>query len=1815
MPIVSGTASDDILSGTSGDDSISGYGGNDFINGGDGNDMLDGGDDHDDVRGGNGNDIILAGNGDDLLYGNSGDDFLDGGAGFDRVGYYSGATAGVTVDLTLQGAAQDTGQGFDTLVGIEHVSGTAFSDTLIGDNGDNVLWGSAATLIDGVIASTNNDMLIGGGGHDLLIAGIGNHSIDGGSGIDTFRFTENGASETGITLSLLLQGSAQTSGNGSWTLSGIENLSGSISADNLTGDGNDNVLAGDLGDDTLSGGAGNDTLYGDGQINWDTHGTGRSGPIVTYADATGLYVGAVPGNDTLEGGLGNDQLHGGGGIDTASYASAGGGVFAFLYDGGFGEAFGGDGYDQLHGIENLTGSAFNDALYGNSLDNLVSGGGGHDDVRGGGGNDLVYGGAGDDLLYGNAGDDLLDGGDGFDRVGYYSGAAAGVTVDLGLQGVAQNTGQGWDTLVGIENVSGTVYQDTITGDGNDNVLWGAASTVSPGNVATTNNDTISGGGGNDLLILGIGNHVVDGGSGIDTFRFTENGAGETGITLSLMLQGSVQASGNGNWALTGIENLSGSTADDSLTGDGNANVLAGDLGDDSLSGGAGDDTLYGDGQINWDTHGAGRSGPTVTYTDATSLYAGAVPGNDLLEGGLGNDHLDGGGGIDRATYANACGSVAVNLEWGSATGADGEDTLANIEDLTGSEFGDVLTGSSAANAIDGLSGNDIISGKGGDDALDGGAGDDQIWGDAGNDTIDGGAGRDVASYSLPAGTIGSLEAIQAEGAIVVRLVQADGSFEELFSVVVSGTGAASVTGLGSMAALGTDTISNVEELRFVIDTFPAPPTEGQVVHLNLAVHVGSFITGSVINDVIDLNDYPGVTNVHAGFGDDTIIGRTSSNDALRGEAGNDTIIGNASNADYDLAAFALPAGMTGTLRVVAGTGADVGRLIVERVDGVTVERLFIVSIAENGIATVQGVSSAAFLGTDSVSGVDALDFILGNGPNQYVTIRMPGVWTAGANLIGGTGQSDLVALGEGDDQVRGNAGDDVLLGGGGDDFFRGGTGIDYFNGGSGFDRISFFETAAIQAVVADLRTGLITNDGFGNAEIMVGIEGLGGGTAFPDTFYGNDDANFILVDVGDTARSFGGDDSFQLGSAPALVDGGAGFDIVRLFNLGYLVPDENADGLADSIAPAAAGFVVDLRTGTIRDGYGNSGTIIGIEAVFGSELGDSLTGSLGNDQLSGGGGDDLIDGVSGSDDSVLYLLPGGAGETLSIVEGTGAQQGMKLVVLTSGTTSTTLATVGISGGTTSVTGLGAAAYLGVDTLTNIDRLVFTTVGGASVELSIGSGLVVDGLIAGATVFMDANENGILDSGESFTTSAADGSFSFLSLGSGPIVALGGTNSDTGLPNLVTLSAPKGSSIVNPLTTLVQKVLEQGGADTAEEAASIVASAFGIAPELDLLNLDLVGAAAAGNEAALDAQKVAVQIVALIVAARDAGSEEAAATVLSNLAALAGASAEGEVVDLSDSETLTEALAGAIPPDAIETLIETLAQTNIAIGNSESLEELTRTQAVALTQGNDLDNVLEGGDQADSLSGFGGNDSLKGKAGNDTLDGGTGADTMVGGVGDDLYFVDNPGDLVTEAWGEGTDSVSSSISYTLTAEVEDLTLTGSAANGAGNGLDNVITGNAASNRLNGGGGNDRLVGGDGVDYFTGGAGADTFVGEINATKIVGKGGSISVDVILDYQAGVDKIDLSGIDANTNIAGNQAFAWTKAANPGIGELSIRHFGNMNAAEAALGFDIDGVEGSSSYAGPVAIVLGNVDGGAADFMIVFTGTEQILTADFVL
>jgi Ca2+-binding RTX toxin-like protein len=194
--------------------------------------------------------------------------------------------------------------------------------------------------------------------------------------------------------------------------------------------------------------------------------------------------------------------------------------------------------------------------------------------------------------------------------------------------------------------------------------------------------------------------------------------------------------------------------------------------------------------------------------------------------------------------------------------------------------------------------------------------------------------------------------------------------------------------------------------------------------------------------------------------------------------------------------------------------------------------------------------------------------------------------------------------------------------------------------------------------------------------------------------------------------------------------------------------------------------------------------------------------------------------------------------------------------------------------------------------------------------------------------------------------------------------------------------------------------------------------------------------------------------------------------------------------------------------------------------ADNVERLTLVGAAQRGWGNALANTITGNDAGDRLRGgsgddtisagagndnlFGGNDRdwLSGGAGRDTLDGAAGADTMIGGTGDDTYHVDNPGDQISEAPGEGTDTViAATMFYALGENLENLTLAGASnAVGWGNNLNNRLIGSAGNNALRGGAGNDTLNGGAGADTLTGGVGADRFVFDA---------GQADGDVIADF----------------------------------------------------------------------------------------------------
>lgn len=179
--------------------------------------------------------------------------------------------------------------------------------------------------------------------------------------------------------------------------------------------------------------------------------------------------------------------------------------------------------------------------------------------------------------------------------------------------------------------------------------------------------------------------------------------------------------------------------------------------------------------------------------------------------------------------------------------------------------------------------------------------------------------------------------------------------------------------------------------------------------------------------------------------------------------------------------------------------------------------------------------------------------------------------------------------------------------------------------------------------------------------------------------------------------------------------------------------------------------------------------------------------------------------------------------------------------------------------------------------------------------------------------------------------------------------------------------------------------------------------------------------------------------------------------------------------------------------------------------------------MAQIKGDNKNNTLKGGADNDSLFGFGGNDVLYGMGGDDRLDGGLGNDILSGGNGNDSYVVDNVRDIIKESANAGIDMVTSSVTFTLPANIEELTLIGgSALDGTGQLLNNTIRGNEADNKLIGKGGDDILNGKTGVDALSGGTGNDLLkIKDFNGDVIDGGSGQDVLEVFGSDQS----IDLS------------------------------------------------------------------------------------------
>ena len=489
----------------------------------------------------------------------------------------------------------------------------------------------------------------------------------------------------------------------------------------------------------------------------------------------------------------------------------------------------------------------------------------------------------DDMLDGAAGSGVLDGGDGKDTV-TYAAAAAGVLVDL--ENSANNTGDAaGDSYVGIENLIGSGFGDTLLGNAGDNTIDGGAGADDLD--GRSGDDLLRGGTGDDTYhIDSAGDRVEEAeGEGTDTVLASVSAAlrDHSQHLENLVLTGSGDIDGTGN----GLQNtITGNDGDNVLNGAWNNDVLFGgagndtfldDQGADRMVGGTGDDTYHVDsagdritenagegtdavfssvsfvlrdhsqylenltltGTDDVDGTGNGRDN-TITGNAGDNVLNGAW-GNDVLIGGAGADNLNGGSGAgDTVSYANSSARVIAYLDGTAGIGGDAAgDTLVNVENLIGTDLNDLLYGDDASNTLYGGDGLDLLQGG------------------AGADTLDGGAYFDYASYQ------------DAPGPLTIDLLNPS----------------------NSSAYFAEDTLIDIEFLvgaRNFSNTFRGDNGDNRFV-------------GGIVDDTLSGNG--GADVLQGGFGEDIIYGGDGNDDLwgvfdddmLYGGAGNDRIFGGTGN--------------------------------------------------------------------------------------------------------------------------------------------------------------------------------------------------------------------------------------------------------------------------------------------------------------------------------------------------------------------------------------------------------------------------------------------------------------------------------------------------------------------------------------------------------------------------------------------------------------------------------------------------------------------------------------------------------------------------------------------------------------------------------------------------------------------------------------------------------------------------------------------------------------------------------------------------------
>jgi Ca2+-binding RTX toxin-like protein len=999
----------------------------------------------------------------------------------------------------------------------------------------------------------------------------------------------------------------------------------------------------------------------------------------------------------------------------------------------------------------------------------------------------------------------------------------------------------------------------------------------------------------------------------------------------------------------------------------------------------------------------------------------------------------------------------------------------------------------------------------------GGKGNDTLTGNDAANTLTGGDGNDTLDGSTGADT---LQGGKGNDTYIV---------DNIGDKIIENTGE------------GIDTVKGSIDIDLTSKNFT-----GQEIENIVLLTGATTATGNDLANTITGNDAE--NTLDGGVGADTLAGGKGNDTYLVDNAGDKiTEIAGTGNGFIDtvkagitfsIAPFANVENLTLTgSDDITGTGNTLGNLILGNAGKNTLSggdgNDTLQDLAANGgdsNDTLQGGKGDDVLqddmGDNSLDGGDGNDVLQTTGTGNDTLLG-----GNGDDVLQDSGGTNTLDGGAGNDKLTAGAGNDILLGGDGNDTIQDSGGTNEIHGGKGNDSIVISGKADDTITGDDGDDNIIANGGgtqnlFGNAGNDVLIAGKG--TDHIEGGDGNDVLNggSDTVGGGDTLIGGKGNDIYMVKDGHEIIveNKGEGTDSIRVQS-GFATVDMNDFGSAEIenvlINASTTGVTVTgnalnnvMKAETEGDGQGS-------DVLHGGDGNDTLDGRAidskstnftdGNDQLFGDKGNDTLTGGDGDD-----LLDGGSGND-TMAGGAGNDT---YVVGEAGDKITEIAGQGTADLVKASISFSLAAFGGIEDLTLTGTKSGTT---ADTDAINGTGNALVNHLTG-----NAGDN-VLDGG------------------AGKDVFAGGAGNDTYiLDDLDELGQITETSGEDTIKTALQLTLGVSVAGI-EDYVNTGAKAWSLDFSASSTDFKLTGGSSADvlktgdGDDTLDGGK---------------GDDQ-----------LAGGKGDDTYIVDSLKDTVTEASIGGT--DTVKT---TIAITDGSL--FVNVENFTFLGSAAWKfTGNDSDNTLTGGTGADVLNGGKGNDTLLGNDGNDTLDGGLGNDAMAGAKGNDVYTVDSADDSVTEAAGQGTDLVQTSVDLNLLSdtgfagqEIENIKLLAGATTATGNTLNNVITGNDAGNTLSGGDGNDTLTGGLGNDTLDGGKGNDTMTGGLgNDTYVVDS----ATDKIVESGAGSS----GGIDL---VQSSVTFSLSALTN--IENLKLTGSGNIDGAGNALANTLTGNDGNN-------------------------------------